>query len=213
MSRLLVSVRSVGEAHAALAGGADILDIKEPLRGSLGRADDTVIAEIVAAISGKAPISAALGELSALPLSVPPGLDFAKVGIADPIDWRSRWVLWRAGLTAGAVLVAYADVPHRDEVIATVNDLNPSALLIDTLHKSGHTLVDYLDVARIQQLIASVSCPVALAGSLDLPTIEHLARLKPAIIAVRSAACDGGRAGLVSAQRVRAIRQVMGKPD
>ena len=35
--RLLVSVRSAEEVSAALAGGADIIDAKEPERGSLGR--------------------------------------------------------------------------------------------------------------------------------------------------------------------------------
>ena len=47
MTRLLVSVRSVEEAEAALAGGADLIDVKEPTRGSLGRADDAVIAAIL----------------------------------------------------------------------------------------------------------------------------------------------------------------------
>ena len=34
--RLLVSVRSAAEARAALSGGADIIDAKEPSLGSLG---------------------------------------------------------------------------------------------------------------------------------------------------------------------------------
>ena len=40
MTRLLVSVRSAAEAEAALAGGAAVIDVKEPTRGALGRADD-----------------------------------------------------------------------------------------------------------------------------------------------------------------------------
>src|SRR5262249_6225382 len=47
MPRLLVSVRDVREAEAALAGGADLIDIKEPAHGPLGRADDAVIEFIV----------------------------------------------------------------------------------------------------------------------------------------------------------------------
>ncbi|MFM7835691.1 MAG: (5-formylfuran-3-yl)methyl phosphate synthase, partial [Planctomycetaceae bacterium] len=35
--RLLVSVRSADEAVVAATGGADIIDIKEPRHGSLGR--------------------------------------------------------------------------------------------------------------------------------------------------------------------------------
>ena len=37
-TQLLVSVRSPAEALAALEGGAALIDVKEPARGSLGRA-------------------------------------------------------------------------------------------------------------------------------------------------------------------------------
>ena len=43
MTRLLVSVRNGQEAEAALAGGAHVIDVKEPARGSLGRADETTL--------------------------------------------------------------------------------------------------------------------------------------------------------------------------
>ena len=46
MMDLLVSVRSAEEAASALEGGAALIDIKEPVRGSLGRADANVIAPL-----------------------------------------------------------------------------------------------------------------------------------------------------------------------
>ena len=64
--RLLVSVRDAAEAEAALAGGADLIDVKEPSRGPLGRADAGVIRYVVKAVGGRAPVSAALGELKEL---------------------------------------------------------------------------------------------------------------------------------------------------
>ena len=51
--RLLVSVRNADEAIAALAGGAHVIDVKEPERGSLGAADTSAIAEIVLAVNGR----------------------------------------------------------------------------------------------------------------------------------------------------------------
>src|SRR5207244_7336185 len=42
MTGLLVSVRSAAEAETALAGGADVVDVKEPRRGALGPADPSV---------------------------------------------------------------------------------------------------------------------------------------------------------------------------
>ncbi len=66
MTQLLVSVRSAIEAIAAMAGGADIVDVKEPHRGSLGSASPNVIFEVSTALGshpGHPPLSVALGEL------------------------------------------------------------------------------------------------------------------------------------------------------
>jgi uncharacterized protein (UPF0264 family) len=62
---LLVSVRNVAEAQSALAGGCDVLDLKEPGRGSLGMCDVPTIAAVVAFVRNSGsdvPISMALGE-------------------------------------------------------------------------------------------------------------------------------------------------------
>jgi uncharacterized protein (UPF0264 family) len=61
---LLVSVRSAAEAEAALAGGAGLIDVQEPGRGSLGRADAETVAAVLRAVAGRRPVSAALGELT-----------------------------------------------------------------------------------------------------------------------------------------------------
>jgi hypothetical protein len=45
-----------------------------------------------------------------------------------------------------------------------------------------------------------------LAGSLQEKSILVAARLAPELVAVRTAACDGGRDGVVSASRVRKIK-------
>jgi hypothetical protein len=50
--QLLVSVRNADEAVEAFRGGADIIDVKEPLNGSLGRASTEAIASIAVAVSG-----------------------------------------------------------------------------------------------------------------------------------------------------------------
>src|SRR5258708_20746520 len=67
MIELLVSVRSAAEAEAALAGGAGLIDVKEPLRGPLGRADNAIVRSVIAPGARTPPVSAALGELRAPP--------------------------------------------------------------------------------------------------------------------------------------------------
>ena len=63
MTGLLVSVRDAQEAEAALRGGASLIDVKEPLHGSLGAALPEVWREIRAAVPRDITCSAALGEL------------------------------------------------------------------------------------------------------------------------------------------------------
>src|SRR4051794_20645147 len=91
---LLVSVRDAAEAAAALRGGADVIDVKEPRRGPLGRADDATVAAVVAAVAGRRPVSAALGELADAGAAAPavPGLAFVKWGLAGAaaVDWGDR---------------------------------------------------------------------------------------------------------------------------
>ena len=48
--RLLVSVTSAAEASAALAGGADVIDAKDPRRGALGAVSPQTLRAILAAV-------------------------------------------------------------------------------------------------------------------------------------------------------------------
>ena len=85
---LLVSVRSADEARVALAGGADLIDVKEP-RGSLGRADVDVIESVITEVGGRVPISAALGEWTSwTTAAIPPGLTYVKWGLSGQFESR-----------------------------------------------------------------------------------------------------------------------------
>src|SRR3954451_22237023 len=61
---LLVSVRGADEVPAALEGGADLIDVKEPARGPLGMAEAEVVAAVLDRVDARVPVSAALGEWS-----------------------------------------------------------------------------------------------------------------------------------------------------
>src|SRR5207253_9144383 len=60
--RLLVSVRGPVEACAALAGGADVIDAKDPACGALGAVSAERLAAIRRAVGAARPVSAALGD-------------------------------------------------------------------------------------------------------------------------------------------------------
>jgi uncharacterized protein (UPF0264 family) len=233
-SSLLVSVRSEAEAEAALAGGAALIDVKEPARGSLGQAPEQTIAAVLRCTAGRRPVSAALGELAANPqasvLSSLSGLTYAKWGLAG---CRDRTRAWQDELTRAAavlarclpgcrfVAVAYADwerakAPPPTEVAGFAQRQNAGALLLDTWGKDGTTLLDWLalgEVDKLCQCCREAGVPVALAGSLGVPQIRRLLPLRPGWFAVRGAVCEGDRrTGRLCQHRVSALVKLISSP-
>jgi uncharacterized protein (UPF0264 family) len=86
------------------------------------------------------------------------------------------------------------------------------ALLVDTWDKSSGTLFDHWPVMELRSFINDVrsrGISIVLAGSLVGAAVKESARLGPDLIAVRTAACVGGRVGMISRERVRAIKQAI----
>ena len=87
--RLLVSPMNTEEAQAALAGGADIIDVKNPKEGSLGANFPWAIRAVADLAKGRVPVSATIGDLefkpgtaslAALGAAVS-GADYVKAGL------------------------------------------------------------------------------------------------------------------------------------
>jgi uncharacterized protein (UPF0264 family) len=222
-TRLLVSVRCAAEAAAALAGGADLIDVKEPAHGPLGRAEDGRIAAVLRQVAGRRPVSAALGELAdGLPVPACRGLTFVKWGLAGwprGWDWRQILAARMAEVPHGpqVVVVAYADwekagAPPVEEVVQFTTRRG-GTLLLDTYEKGRSlTLFDWLaadDLIGLCAACRAAGVRVAVAGSLGPGQIAAALAARPDWIAVRGAACVGGRGGAVEAGRVRALADLI----
>ena len=222
MTGLLVSVRNASEAEAALAGGATLIDIKEPRHGSLGAADEATQADIVSFVAGRVPTSAAWGELrdwnAATRCHVPLGLQFAKLGLADcgsSQDWPQRWSQWADSLATGvqAVAVVYADwrtcgAPSPEQILEAATQLTTrcGAVLVDTYAKQRGDLLACWTAAELDAFISQARAARLLsvvAGSLSLASLEKILPLSPNYVAVRGAVCRGGRSGTLDPRRVR----------
>lgn len=224
--RLLVSVRDAREAQAAVRGGAEIVDAKDPRRGALGPVTPHTLARIRAAVPPGIPVSAALGDAAterevtrAARLAAARGAAYVKVGLRDVGDaGHARALAHRAAqgaAEAGAelVLVAYADASRAGSLPPlAVQDIAAAAgargVLLDTAFKDRGSLFDLLDVARVARWLAAARAAglfTALAGSLDEPGLRTAFALGADIVGVRGAACDGGRTGRVSVARVAAL--------
>lgn len=232
--KLLVSVRDAGEAIIALAGGADIIDVKEPTRGPLGAADASAIGRVLAAVEGRAPVSIAAGELSMYPpiqwsamtKALADRVAYVKWGLADcgdMTDWPDAWrkAALHTSRGARAVAVVYADwpaaaAPPPDQVLDHARVVGCAVLLVDTWDKSSGGLFDLWSphaVKHFCQCVHDTGMAVALAGSLCESSLADAARSGADIVAVRGAACEGGRAGPISTARLRAVREILQEVD
>ncbi|HMP17218.1 MAG TPA: (5-formylfuran-3-yl)methyl phosphate synthase [Gemmatales bacterium] len=218
--RLLVSVRNTEEALAALAGGADILDIKEPLHGSLGRAPSEIVDDIRRLVPGHVPLSLALGEWHEIDSDINCAhVSYAKAGWAQGItakvnDWQK---LFHRVQPAKFIGVVYADhslvrAPGLETVLGWLLSTRQTdtGLLIDTAIKDGRNLLYWFSLDMLQhtaRLCLEHGLFLALAGSLQRADIPQLVQeVKPDIIAVRGAACgEAGRLGQVQTDRVRSL--------
>jgi uncharacterized protein (UPF0264 family) len=226
MTRLLVSVRSAAEAEVALAGGAEVIDVKEPRRGSLGAAEPSVWREVAAVVRQRAQLSVALGELlddGVCDLAAEAsGFPFAKVGLAGchiERGWLAKWraVVRRLPQGVAAVPVAYADWPAArapsPSVALALAEFSPARLmLIDTYDKSAGALLAQWSLESVKELAGEAAergIGLALAGSLNVAMIEQLLPLAPAYIGVRGAACVGGRDGPIEFARVKSLARLI----
>ncbi len=224
---LLVSVATAADAAAALAGGADVIDAKDPAAGALGAVSLATLCEIRAAVDGARPLTAALGDaadtgdVGARAFAVAEaGAALVKVGFAGVTDAARAAELGAAAVRgaasggAGVVLVAYADAARVGSLepgvlVAVAADAGARGVLLDTADKGGPGLLGCMTPAALAEWVAAARAAgllVALAGRLTAEDVGVVRALRPDVVGVRGAVCDGGRSGTVSAARVRALR-------
>ncbi|HET6867409.1 MAG TPA: (5-formylfuran-3-yl)methyl phosphate synthase [Solirubrobacteraceae bacterium] len=202
--KLLVSVVSAAEAREALAGGADIIDVKDPREGALGAPSPRVLSQVVQAVGGAVPVSVALGDVPDLPHTAAMaargaascGADFVKLGLRcvnDPDRAASLMsvVADAVGSEVAVIAATYADTGAPGWLPALVERTGIAGALIDTFVKDGRGLYAWLSEAELADLIArthSVGGTFAVAGQLRL---GELGRVPADVVGVRSAVCRG----------------------
>jgi uncharacterized protein (UPF0264 family) len=119
------------------------------------------------------------------------------------------------------VAVAYADwqqaqSPPPTAVWTFARDNRWKVLLLDTFSKGMGTLLDWISLDDIKQMIGRCrdhNILIALAGSLGVKEITGLLSLQPDIFAVRGSACRGhDRTASVDAALVRQLSGLLNSP-
>ncbi len=231
MLKLLVSVVDEEDAEEASKGGADIIDVKNPLEGSLGANFPWVLSNIRRALGEQVVLSATIGDMPYLPGTAcfaavgaaKSGADYVKIGLYGPRSFEEALLLLRS------VRRAVAEFAPGVKVIAgcygdyhTFNGINPlhlprlaseagvEGILLDIRTKGEKKLFHYMNRHSIAQIVEDAhlrGLSVALAGGLEQTDIARARSLGADIFGVRRAVCarfEGGYGG-VESERVREI--------
>src|SRR5207247_1132590 len=148
---------------------------------------------------------------------------FVKVGFAGIASARRVETLIAAavrganagsGGKSGVVAVAYADA-ERDGSLTPLPLVEAAAragakgVLIDTADKRGPGLRDLMAADALAAWVVAAhdaDMAAALAGKLTAEDVPFAQDAGADIVGVRGAACDGGRSGRISADKVRLLR-------
>jgi uncharacterized protein (UPF0264 family) len=211
--KLLISAINEKEASQAIAGGADIIDVKNPKEGALGANYPWVIKKIRQITPKNIEVSCTLGEVPNLPGSISLaalgaaslGVDYIKVGLNGlKTPQEITFLLQNVNRAAKGcnpkikvVATGYADA----ERVGAVDPLlipeiaskaQVEVAMIDTAVKDGKNLFDFLTVEQLKKFVNSThdfGLEAALAGSLrkqDLPAVYGLGA---DVAGLRGAAC------------------------
>jgi uncharacterized protein (UPF0264 family) len=225
--RLLVSVASAEEASAALAGGADVIDAKNPSVGPLGAVSIDVAHQIRAVVAPATPFTAALGDADdetsinrSAAQFASAGATLVKIGLGAIKSMSRAARLLDAAIEganssgAGVIVVAYADAERAaaldaDRILDVARDSGVRGVLLDTADKSGPGLRALMAAENLSAWVSRAHAQgllVALAGRLTADDLAFVSESGADIAGMRGAACEGGRLGLVSAEKVRTLK-------
>lgn len=234
---LLISPINTEEAHEAIEGGADIIDVKNPKEGSLGANFPWVIKSVremtpkdmlVSATLGDVPYKPGTVSLAALGASVS-GADYIKVGLYgtknydEAVEVMKNVVKTVNDYNDNALVVAsgYADA-HRIgavdpmEIPKVTADSGADLAMVDTAVKDGKTLFDFMDkemIAKFNDEIHDYGLKSALAGSVQKNQLLTLNQLGCDVVGIRGAACiDGDRnSGKIHRSAVNELKKMIEK--
>ena len=202
MTLMLASVANAEEAALAAAGGADIVDFKDPTKGAIAAASLEVVEAGVRAVVGRAETSATLGDPPYDATSLTErarrfreaGVDMLKLAVdAAMLDALAEPL---AAMARGGRLIGmlFADEAPDFNLLPRLAALGFKGAMLDTRAKGAGRLINHLDVAQLAAFCALArenGLTAGLAGSLEPPDIPRLLLTSPYALGFRGALCKG----------------------
>lgn len=224
MTAMLASVTGPEEAEIAIAGGADIVDMKDPSAGAFGALPVARIEATVAAIGGRRRSSAVTadpemnpeGLVAAVRGVAATGVDVVKVGLFPPEAKQRAVIAALSQLTAATHLIACLFADREGDfaaLVPTLADAGFAGVMLDTADKAGGRLLKHAGIPRLSGFVKAArerDLMVGLAGGLEEPDVPRLLSLKPDFLGFRGALCEAGhREAGIDMLAVTAIRRLI----
>jgi len=233
---LLISPIDTEEAHEAIEGGADIIDVKNPKEGSLGASFPWIIKSVREMTPNTMQLSATLGDVPYKPGTVSlaavgavvSGADYIKVGLYGTKNSQQAFDVMKNVVKAvneyrdDAFVVAsgYADAYRVGavepmEIPELAAEAGADLAMVDTAIKDGKNLFDFMDKEKLAKFVDEIhdhGMMAALAGSIKEEHLPFLKGLKCDVVGVRGAACIGGdrNSGRIHRSAVARLKNIMG---
>lgn len=217
--KFLASVTSPEEALIALAGGADIIDAKNPAEGALGALPIDTVRAIRKSLPPHVTLSATIGDVPckaavvvrAVKTMASSGCNLIKIGFFPGGDARAV-IAALGGLDLANVRLVGLLLADRNPdftLLRAFAEAGFAGVMVDTEGKIGTSLTDHIAPVRLGQFVREAheaNLFAGIAGSLRLSHLPRLLPLKPDIVGFRGALCrSGDRIGAIDQARVRAV--------
>ena len=219
----LVSASELKEISENLLSQIDILDLKDPSKGSIGSWDYYHIKEAIKLFKEKVFISATLGDIfdngkfeEKLNSFDNLDLDYIKFGLLslnnEDLFAKLRFVALEQFKTK---LVCVVFVDHKKSLNRVESNLKffldcgIKYILLDTFRKDKGSLLDFCNITFLKNFIfkcRKLDIKVGLAGGLKESQVPFLLNLKPSIVGFRSAICQSNkREASISMKNIKKI--------
>jgi uncharacterized protein (UPF0264 family) len=233
--KLLISPKDEKEAAEAIAGGADIIDVKNPKEGALGANFPWIIKRIREITPKNIEVSCTLGDVPNLPGAMSlaalgaatTGVDYIKAGLYGLKTEEDAVYLTRSVTRAvrdfdssiKVVITGYADASRVGSVNPMlIPDITHKAqadiAMIDTAVKDGKNLFTFLTINQLRSFVDAAhdhGLKAALAGSLKKEDLPAVYALGADVVGLRGAACTHGDRvdGRITRETVRELVEVV----
>lgn len=199
MPKILASVKNLNETKALIHTKVDIIDLKDPSNGALGRLNITNINKILDFAYPYKITSSTIGDLPNDLTLIRNNVDeisntninFIKIGVYD-----KSYIKTLCNIKSKKKLIAvfFADrfIPNKDEIYS-LKLSGFSGVMIDTAKKDNGNIFSYIPINTIKKFLEiskSFNLVTGIAGSINENHLDDVIYLNPNYMGFRGAFCE-----------------------